>query len=202
MAIFDRRRGADSTKHASENDPLSVLPHKIVYNQKRGRVHGTGGDKVMRQAKREIRDKDVIEGILRDSPVGRLGTMGRDGYPMVKPLNFVYLDGRIYFHSAREGEKIADMARDDRVCFEVDLAVAFVKAVGDPCGAGCLYRSVIVRGRARVVEERDERLKALKGLMEKYQPEGGYGAFPEEKLAITAVVRIDIVEMTGKERLA
>jgi hypothetical protein len=155
----------------------------------------------MRQAKREIRDRDAVEGILRECPVGRLGTVGGDGYPMVKPLNFVYLDGRIYFHSAGEGEKMADMARDDRVCFEVDVPVAFVKAAGDPCGAGCLYRSVIVRGRAHVVEERDERLKALERLMEKYQPEGGYGAFPEEKLALTAVVRIDIVEMTGKERL-
>ena len=155
----------------------------------------------MRQAKREIRDRNAVEGILRECPVGRLGTVRHDGYPMVKPLNFVYPDGRIYFHSAREGEKIADMARDDRVCFEVDLTVAFVNPAGDPCGAGCLYRSVIVRGRAHIVEERDEKLRAMIGLMEKYQPEGGYGAFPEEKLAITAVVRIDIVEMTGKERL-
>jgi hypothetical protein len=155
----------------------------------------------MRQAKREIRDRGAVEAILRECRVGRLGTVRADGYPMVKPLSFVYLDGRIYFHSAREGEKMEDMARDDRVCFEVDVPVTFVKAAGDPCGAGCLYRSVIVRGRARVVEERDERLKALKGLMEKYQPEGGYGAFAEEKLAITAVVRIDVIEMTGKERL-
>ncbi len=37
--------------------------------------------------------------------------------------------------------------------------------------------------------------------MEKYQPEGGYGAFPEEKLRVTGVVRIDIEDMTGKEDL-
>ena len=35
--------------------------------------------------------------------------------------------------------------------------------------------------------------------MEKYQPEGGYGGFLPEKLAITAVVRIDIEEISGKE---
>jgi hypothetical protein len=155
----------------------------------------------MRQAKREIRDGEAVEGILRECPVGRLATVGRDGYPVVKPLNFVYLDGRIYFHSAREGEKIEDMARDERVCFEVDSLIELQKTAGDPCAAGCFYRSVIVKGKAQIVEGRDERLKALKGLMEKYQPEGGYGDFPEEKLAITAVVRIDIVEMTGKERL-
>ena len=37
--------------------------------------------------------------------------------------------------------------------------------------------------------------------MEKYQPEVGYDGFPEDKLQLTAVVRIDIEEMTGKEDL-
>jgi len=156
----------------------------------------------MRVVSREIGERDVMEGILRDCPVGRLGTVGGDGYPSVKPLNFVYLDGRIYFHSAQSGEKIDDMARDERVCFEVDLPTTFVKAEEHPCAADQLYRSVIIRGMAHLVGEREERLKALKGLMNKYQPEGGYGAFLEEKLAMTAVVRIDIVRMTGKERLA
>jgi nitroimidazol reductase NimA-like FMN-containing flavoprotein (pyridoxamine 5'-phosphate oxidase superfamily) len=64
-----------------------------------------------------------------------------------------------------------------------------------------LYRSVIVRGRAAIVEERAERLLALDSLMRKYQPEGGYGPYPEEKLALTCIVRIDIEDMSGKEEL-
>ncbi len=155
----------------------------------------------MRVKKKEIRDRDVIEGLLRKCAVGRLGTIGSGGYPVVKPLNFVYLDGRIYFHSAREGEKIDDMARDDRVCFEVDVPIRFVKAAHDPCGADYLYQSVIIKGRAHLVEHLDEMLRVLRLLMEKYQPEGGYGAFPEDKLALTAVVAIDVEEMTGKEDL-
>jgi hypothetical protein len=35
--------------------------------------------------------------------------------------------------------------------------------------------------------------------MEKYQPEGGYGEFLGEKLDLTAIIRIDVKEMTGKE---
>jgi nitroimidazol reductase NimA-like FMN-containing flavoprotein (pyridoxamine 5'-phosphate oxidase superfamily) len=153
----------------------------------------------MRLAKKEIPDRAEVEDILRKGQVGRLGTTGRDGCPMVKPLNYVYLNGRIYFHSAREGEKMADIARDNRVCFEVDFPLGYVKAEGNPCSADYRYRSVIIKGRAHVVEEREERLKALGGLMEKYQPEGGYYGFCEDKLALTAVVRINVVEMTGKE---
>ncbi len=155
----------------------------------------------MRRATKEIQDRTVIEGILEACPVGRLGTIGRDGYPMVKPLNFAYDSGRIYFHTALEGEKIDDIRRDDRVCFEVDQAVAFLKARRQPCEAAYLYRSVIIKGRAHIVGDRDERLFALGRLMNKYQPGGGYGDIPEEKLAITGVVRIDIEEMVGKEDL-
>ena len=155
----------------------------------------------MRQSKKEIKDQTVIEDLLTTCAVGRLGTIGQDGYPMVKPLNFAYLDKKIYFHSAREGEKIDDIKRDSRVCFEIDLPIAFVKSTGSPCKAEYLYRSVIAKGRAHLVEEPSERLLALKGLMEKYQPEGGYEDFPEEKVNRTGIVRIDLEEMIGKEDL-
>jgi nitroimidazol reductase NimA-like FMN-containing flavoprotein (pyridoxamine 5'-phosphate oxidase superfamily) len=120
----------------------------------------------------------------------------------VKPLNFAYHEGRIYFHCAREGEKLDDIRRDDRVCFEVDLPVAYVRGTGEnPCRAEYLYRSVIVRGRAMVVEDRAERLLGLDCLMAKYQPEGGYGPYPEDKLALTCIVRIDVEDISGKEDL-
>ncbi len=155
----------------------------------------------MRRAKKEIQDRTILIGLLETCHVGRLGTVGKDGYPLVKPLNFSYDDGKIYFHSAREGEKIDDIKRDNRTCFEVDLPIALVKSKGVPCKAEYLYRSVIAKGRAHIVDDPAERLAALRGLMEKYQPEGGYGEFPEEKTAITGIVRIDIEEMTGKEDL-
>lgn len=161
------------------------------------------GEITMRQSKKEIKDKAVIIDLLSTCHVGRLGTIGKDGYPMVKPLNFAYHDGKIYFHTAKEGEKIEDIKRDNRVCFEVDLPIAYVKeTAADPCKAEYLYRSVIIKGRAYIIEDRDERIFALKCLMKKYQPEGGYGSeFLEEKLQITGIVRIDIEEIVGKEDL-
>ncbi|OPX98115.1 MAG: Pyridoxamine 5'-phosphate oxidase [Syntrophorhabdus sp. PtaB.Bin047] len=155
----------------------------------------------MRVAKKEIRDPATVTDLLKQCRVGRLGTIGADGSPMIKPLNFVYLDGDIYFHSAREGEKMDDIRREERVCFEIDLPVGYARTDASPCQAGYRYRSVIAKGRALVVEDRETRLRALKALMEKYQPEGGYGPFPEDKIALTAVVRIAIDHITGKEDL-
>ena len=155
----------------------------------------------MRRANKEIKDSNVIREILEQCKVGRLGTTGKDGYPMVKPLNFVFHEKKIYFHTAKEGEKIEDLGRDNRVCFEVDLPVAFLRARDQPCEAEYLYRSVIIKGRATIMEAAEEKVSALKLLMEKYQPEKKFREFPEAKLDINGVVRIDIEEMTGKEDL-
>ncbi len=156
----------------------------------------------MRKANKEITDRPVIERLLGTCAVGRLGTNGRDGYPVVKPLNFAYHGGRIYFHTAKEGEKIEDIGRDDRVCFEVDLPIAFVKGMPDnPCKAEYLYRSVIAFGRATIVADEAERGRAFKALMDKYQPGGEYGPYLPEKLGLTGIVRIEIERMTGKEDL-
>lgn len=70
-----------------------------------------------------------------------------------------------------------------------------------PCEASYLYRSVIIKGRASLVIDAQERTAAFRSLMEKYQPDGGYGAYLQEKLGMTAIVRIEIQEMTGKEDL-
>jgi uncharacterized protein len=155
----------------------------------------------MRVAKKEIHEKAEIEELLTKCHVGRLGTVGKDGFPMVKPLNYVYFEDRVYFHSAKEGEKIDDIKRDNRVCFEVDLAIAYVEGAENPCKAAYRYRSVIAKGRAFIVEDNDEKLRVLAVLMKKYQPEGGYGSFLPEKVALTAVVKIDIYELRGKADL-
>jgi nitroimidazol reductase NimA-like FMN-containing flavoprotein (pyridoxamine 5'-phosphate oxidase superfamily) len=156
----------------------------------------------MRKHNKRITDANIIIDLLNSCHIGRLGTVGSDGWPMVKPLNFAWHEGSIYFHSALEGEKLEDIRRDDRVCFEVDLPLAYVKGtVENPCRAEYLYRSVIIRGRARLVESPSEKVTALNALMAKYQPEGEWREFPGEKLAITGVVRIDVEDMCGKEDL-
>jgi nitroimidazol reductase NimA-like FMN-containing flavoprotein (pyridoxamine 5'-phosphate oxidase superfamily) len=155
----------------------------------------------VRKANKEIKDSSVVVKLLKTCHVGRLGTTGVDGYPVVKPVNFAYHAGRIYFHTALEGEKIEDIRRDNRVCFEADLPIAFVRAVNQPCEAGYLYRCVIIKGRASLVIDDAERGRAFKSLMDKYQPEGGYGPYMNEKLGKTGIIRIDVEKMTGKEDL-
>ena len=74
---------------------------------------------VMHRPEKEIRDRGEIEAVLREAEVGRLGTCS-GGEPYVVPLQFAYHDGRVVFHCARRGKKLENIARNPRVCFEVD----------------------------------------------------------------------------------
>jgi len=73
--------------------------------------------------------------------------------------------------------------------------------VNQPCEASYLYQSVIIIGRAALVQDPAERTTAFRSLMDKYQPEAGYGPYLQEKLGLTGIVRIEVVEISGKEDL-
>ena len=130
-----------------------------------------------------------------------MATINPGGFPVIKPVNYLYRDGKIYIHSSQKGEKIEDIRRGSPVCFEVDDPIAYLAAAGPACEAGYFYRCVIIKGRASLVEDRHQKLEVLEKLMEKYQPEGGYGGISEEILERTAVIQILADEITGKEKL-
>ena len=139
--------------------------------------------------------------MLEKSAVGRMATVNQEGFPVIKPVNFLYWDGKIYLHSSKKGEKVRDIRRGSPVCFEVDEPIAYVSAKGSACKASYYYRSIIIKGKASLVNHRVKKLKILERLMEKYQPEGGYGGILEEILKKTVVIEITIQKITGKKNL-
>lgn len=147
----------------------------------------------MRRQEKEIENKEIEE-ILNKGEYGIFATIGENGYPYSVPLNYVYFEDCIYFHSAKSGHKIDNIKNNDKVSFCV---------VGDtevlPSEFNTRYESVIVFGSAIEIDGK-EKEKALLKLIEKYSLE-----FLEEgKLYIskakdaTSVVKISIDHMTGK----
>jgi len=155
----------------------------------------------MRHPERELKNRETMISMLERSPVGRIATINYEGFPVIKPVNFLYLDGKIYLHSSTKGEKIEDIQRGSPVCFEVDEPIAYVIASKVACQASYYYRSIIVKGKASFVEDQDKKMKILDRMMEKYQPEGDYGDMPIEIQKKTAMIEISVEEITGKENL-
>jgi nitroimidazol reductase NimA-like FMN-containing flavoprotein (pyridoxamine 5'-phosphate oxidase superfamily) len=155
----------------------------------------------MRRPERELTDQETIAAILRQAPIGRMATVNRRGIPIIKPVNFLYLDRKIYIHSSMKGEKIEDIQRGSPICFEVDEPIAYVIASQMACKASYYYRRIIIKGKATLVKDLDKKVKVLNKMMGKYQPEGNDGEISVEVLKKTAVIEILIEEITGKENL-
>ncbi|MFH1034985.1 MAG: pyridoxamine 5'-phosphate oxidase family protein [Pseudomonadota bacterium] len=152
----------------------------------------------MRKTQREITDPAQIEDILRQAQVLRLA-MCRDGQPYVVPLSFAYHAGHIYVHTGRVGLKMDFLRANPKVCFEVSLDTR--PAPGPrPCAWNCFYRSVIGFGRAVELEDEQERSQGLLAIVAHYAGPGEHELTPES-LGRTAVLRIDIESLTGKQNL-
>ena len=114
----------------------------------------------MRRKKQALSEQECTD-VLQRVGWGVLGVQGDDGYPYTVPLNYVLLDGHLYFHCAREGHKIDALERSDKASFCVVDRSELV-----PSEFTTYYRSVIVFGRLRIVEDQEERARSLTALVE------------------------------------
>ncbi|MDJ0808736.1 MAG: pyridoxamine 5'-phosphate oxidase family protein [Desulfobacterales bacterium] len=162
----------------------------------------------MRRKHCEITDPAELERILAAATIGRMATVGPDGYPYITPVNFVFDRGCIYFHCALKGEKLDNIARDTRVCFEVDIPLAYIdlglNAEGGACKLHQFYHCVVIRGEARLLPDGERKAAALNALVAKHEPGRTFtpvdAAMPACKAC--AVVEIKPRRMTGKGDLA
>ncbi|MBN2328425.1 MAG: pyridoxamine 5'-phosphate oxidase family protein [Candidatus Omnitrophica bacterium] len=151
----------------------------------------------MRRNEKEITDKAVIDSIIRRCEVCRLG-MSDNGQPYVVPLNFGY-DGQVlYFHCAKKGRKLDILRKNNQVCLEFDMVERVVEA-DTACEWGTAYKSVIGFGTARLIEDAQEKKKALDLLMAHYSNRSF--SYLEAVLKRTAVVKVTIHTLTGKQSI-
>lgn len=118
----------------------------------------------MRRKKQALPPEMSAE-ILERGTSGVLALSGDDGYPYALPISYVYDGGHIYFHCAKSGHKLDAIARDPRASFcVVDRdEIAAEKYT-------TFFRSVIVFGKVRLLENEGEKLEAMRKLALKYAP--------------------------------
>ena len=145
-----------------------------------------------------IEDRGTIEAIVRKAPVCRIALCD-DGQPYVVPVCFGYRFGDdgdvLYFHSSRKGRKLDVLRKNHAVCFEVDVDHEFVRSP-NACEWSIKYRSVIGFGRASLVEDLEEKRRALDAIMAHYSNQAY--EYPEATLSRTTVVKVEIERMTAK----
>ena len=149
----------------------------------------------MRRKEKEITEKAAIEAIIKKSLVCRLA-LSDNNSPYIVPLCFGYKDKVLYFHGSQKGKKIDIIKKNQKVCFEFDTNTEIVKAE-DACRWSMRYRSVIGFGKAVLLEDLDEKRKALNIIMSQYSD--GTFQFDDAILKKTGVIKVEIESMTGKQ---
>jgi len=155
----------------------------------------------------EIKSFEKIKEFLNDEHVGRISSIDASGFPQIIPMNFVFLNDAIYMHSHVKGEKLDNISNNDKVGFEADRELEFLPSYfEDPHNAALadtLYISVVVKGIASFVADREEKTMALNGLMEKYQPEGFYDPLKSDMRVLDAVsvIKINPQTLHGKYKI-
>ena len=154
-----------------------------------------------------MKSYEKIKEFLNDEHVGRISSIDVSGFPQIIPMNFVFLNDVIYMHSHVKGEKLDNISNNDKVGFEADRELEFLPSYfEDPHNAALadtLYISVVVKGIASFVTDREEKTLALNGLMEKYQPEGFYDPLKSDMRVLDAVsvIKINPQTLHGKYKI-
>jgi hypothetical protein len=145
----------------------------------------------------EIKSYEKIKEFLNDEHVGRISSIDTNGFPQIIPMNFVFRNDTVYMHSHVKGEKLDNISKNNKVGFEVDRELEFLPSYfEDPNNASLadtLYISVVIKGIASFVSDRQEKTLALNGLMEKYQPEGYYEPIKSDMRVLDAVSVIKVI---------
>jgi nitroimidazol reductase NimA-like FMN-containing flavoprotein (pyridoxamine 5'-phosphate oxidase superfamily) len=161
-----------------------------------------GSDK-MRRTEREVTDRTELFDILMHGNVCHLALVDRDS-PYVVALNYGFLWETgdfpvLYFHCAKAGKKLDIIKNNNSGCFIIDIAHELVQGKTD---SDCTmkYESVVGRGSIEIVENKDEKKRALDALMGHYTGRSSF-SYDERVFDMTAVLKIAVTSLSGKKNL-
>lgn len=150
-----------------------------------------------RMKQHQLTSEEVLE-VLNKAEVGRIATNDPNGFPYIVPVHFVYLENRIYIHGLIKGQKIEYLKANSKVGFEVDEMGAIIPDEQIVCDTNTAFRSVIILGNAKMVDETELKTTVLNEVVKKYTPQLLGMEFPANMFKATGIIEINIEKCTGK----
>lgn len=153
----------------------------------------------MRRKDREVTDIKEIESIISRADVCRVA-LANGNTPYIVVMNFGYSgepDRRIFFHCAKKGKKLDMIRKNSYICFEFDTDHSLY--VGrNACDFGMSYSSVVGWGNIVIITDDKEKSLGIDFIMRHYSGRSDY-SYVQEVFEKMIVLRLDILEMTGKK---
>ena len=153
----------------------------------------------MNRREKEVTDRNVLIGILRKGKYATVA-MCRNNEPYIVTMNYGYDEGRsaLYFHCSLKGLKLDMIGQNPSVCASV------IEDLGYKMGQ-CeqAYRSVVLWGKMRVVEELEEKKHGIDVLLNHLEDEPDQvrerSLKSDEAYEELGILRLDVEEITGKQ---
>ena len=149
----------------------------------------------MRRSPQALSKEEITEVLIKETR-GVLSVQGDDGYPYGVPINHYYDEetGKLYFHGADFGHRVDAIKRDPKVSYCV-YGQEYQKE-----GDWAKYvKSVIVFGKAELIEDQEEIIKWSRALCDKFPCTKEYIETEIEKDAKrTLCFAINIENINGK----
>jgi nitroimidazol reductase NimA-like FMN-containing flavoprotein (pyridoxamine 5'-phosphate oxidase superfamily) len=145
-------------------------------------------------------DRKSINQILDEGFICHVG-FAVDGQPFVIPTGYARVDDKLLIHGSQASRMLRTLGQGIEVCVTVTLIDGLVLA-RSAFHHSMNYRSVVIFGRATVVEEREEKLAALRALSEHMIP-GRWDDVRkpnERELQLTTVLSLPLAEASAKVR--
>jgi nitroimidazol reductase NimA-like FMN-containing flavoprotein (pyridoxamine 5'-phosphate oxidase superfamily) len=155
---------------------------------------------VKRLPKRGSHEREVIDRILDEGFICHVGFVV-DGQLFVIPTGYARVEENLIVHGSQASRMLRALGQGIDVCVTVTLIDGLVLA-RSAFHHSMNYRSVVIFGRASVIEKRDEKLRALFALSEHMIP-GRWRDVREptdEELKQTTVLSLPIEEASAKTR--
>ena len=149
--------------------------------------------------KKQLLTPEERAAVLHRGTSGVLALAGDDGYPYAVPMSYVYDGAKLYFHCAKSGHKLDAIRRNCKASFCVIDQDQIV-----PEEYTSHFRSVIVFGTMRILEDDGEKRAAIEALALKYAPtdtpEGRQAAIEGEWGAL-CLLEMTVEHCSGKEAI-
>ena len=150
----------------------------------------------MRRAKQQLSEDEARE-ILIKGKTGILGVLGDEGYPYTVPINYVYDNEKIYFHGSKHGHKYDAIKKCSKVSFCVVEKDEVIKEE-----LTTYYRSVIIFGKAKILEKEEDIFQAAEIFGLKYNDNKAFlDKEIKRELNVLCCIEITIEHITGKEAI-
>src|SRR5437660_7207276 len=156
--------------------------------------------RVRRKPERANYDRRLIYSILDEAFVCQVAFID-NGLPFVVPTNYVRVGDKLFLHGSTASRLMKTLATGSPFCLSVTLVDGIVFSP-TATGHSVNYRSVVVMGKAEVVEGHDAKLAAMRDFVE-YVIRGRWNTVrppSEQELKGTMVLAVPLVEASAKVR--